>query len=72
MKMNLTKMYTKIPNIYLLTNIVSKRALDIEDQSGRSQNLVANKAVDIAIEELMEDKITIKETELLKKLETKL
>ena len=65
-------MYSKIPNIYLLTNVVSKRALDIEDQSGRIQNIGANQAVDMAIEEVLEDKIMIREEELLKKLETKL
>ena len=72
MKMNLTKMYEKIPNIYLLTNVVSKRALDIEDQSGRIQNITANQAVDIAINEVLRNKITIKQEELLRKLETKL
>lgn len=72
MKMNLTKMYSKIPNIYLLTNVISKRALDIEDQAGKSQNITANQAVDIAMNEVMEDKIMIKEEDLLKKLETKL
>jgi DNA-directed RNA polymerase subunit K/omega len=72
MKMNLTKMYSKIPNIYLLTNVISKRALDIEDQAGKSQNINANQAVDIAISEVMADKIMIKEEDLLRKLETKL
>jgi DNA-directed RNA polymerase subunit K/omega len=72
MKMNLTKMYSKIPNIYLLTNVVSKRALDIEDQIGKLRNITANQAVDIAINEVTEEKITIKQEELLRKLETRL
>ncbi len=72
MKTNLTKMYSRIPNIYLLTNVVSKRALDIEDQIGKLRNITANQAVDIAINEVIEDKITIKQEELLRKLETRL
>jgi DNA-directed RNA polymerase subunit K/omega len=65
-------MYSKIPNIYLLTNVVSKRALDIEDQMGKIRNITANQSVDIAINEVMEDKINIKQEELLRKLETRL